>query len=186
MPGTTRDVIEQRGRHGRAPTSAARHRRDVRRERGSAARSSCWSAAQRAIAQADLLVLVLDGQQGLVPGDLEIVAALRASRQAGSRCAINKIDDTQARDGALQFYELGFDPLFEVSRRARQRRRRSARRRSSSAGQAAGRVGAAHDEHDGRPRRAAATPRTRSASPSSAGRTRASRRWSTGCCARSG
>ena len=34
---------------------------------------------QQAIAQADLLLLVLDGQQGLIPGDLEIVARLRAS-----------------------------------------------------------------------------------------------------------
>jgi GTP-binding protein len=36
----------------------------------------------RAIAQADLLVLVLDGRQGLIPGDLNILSALRAHQQS--------------------------------------------------------------------------------------------------------
>ena len=40
---------------------------------------------QRAITQADLLLLVLDGQQGLVPGDLEIVAKMRAIGYADPR-----------------------------------------------------------------------------------------------------
>jgi GTP-binding protein len=69
---------------------------------------------KRAIAQADLLVLVLDGQQGLVPGDLDIVSALRATNTP-ILAVVNKIDAKKAREGALQFYELGFDPLFEVS-----------------------------------------------------------------------
>jgi GTP-binding protein len=69
---------------------------------------------QQAIGQADLLLLVLDGQQGLVPGDLEIVAKLRAS-DTPILAVVNKIDVRKAREAALQFYELGFDPLFEVS-----------------------------------------------------------------------
>ena len=69
---------------------------------------------QQAIAQADLLLLVLDGQQGLVPGDLEIVAKLRAS-DTPILAVVNKIDVRKAREAALQFYELGFDPLFEIS-----------------------------------------------------------------------
>jgi len=68
----------------------------------------------RAIAQADLLVLVLDGQQGLIPGDLDIVSALRATNKP-ILAVVNKIDVKKAREGALQFYELGIDPLFEVS-----------------------------------------------------------------------
>ncbi len=69
---------------------------------------------QQAITQADLLLLVLDGQQGLVPGDLEIVAKMRAS-DTPILAVVNKIDVRKAREAALQFYELGFDPLFEVS-----------------------------------------------------------------------
>jgi len=69
---------------------------------------------QQAITQADLLLLVLDGQQGLVPGDLEIVEKLRAS-DTPILALVNKIDVRKAREAALQFYELGFDPLFEVS-----------------------------------------------------------------------
>jgi GTPase len=69
---------------------------------------------QEAIAQADLLLLVLDGQEGLVPGDLEIVSRLRASNRP-ILAVVNKIDVRKARDAALQFYELGFDPLFEIS-----------------------------------------------------------------------
>jgi GTPase len=69
---------------------------------------------RRAISQADLLVLVLDGQQGLVPGDLDIVSALRATNTP-ILAVVNKIDAKKARESAMQFYELGFDPLFEVS-----------------------------------------------------------------------
>src|SRR4029453_18219391 len=51
---------------------------------------------------------------GVVPGDLEIVSELRAN---GKRtiAVVNKIDVRKAREAALQFYELGIDPLFEVS-----------------------------------------------------------------------
>ena len=57
---------------------------------------------QQAITQADLLLLVLDGQQGLVPGDLEIVAKMRAS-DTPILAVVNKIDVRKAREAALQF-----------------------------------------------------------------------------------
>jgi GTPase len=69
---------------------------------------------RRAIEQADLLLFVLDGDQGVVSGDLEIVAGLRAT-DTPILAVVNKIDIKKARDAALQFYELGFDPVFEVS-----------------------------------------------------------------------
>ena len=69
---------------------------------------------QEAVAKADLLVLVLDGQHGLIPGDLEIVEELRATGTP-ILAVVNKIDARKARDASMQFYELGFDPLFEVS-----------------------------------------------------------------------
>ena len=69
---------------------------------------------KEAITRADLLVVVLDGQHGLVPGDLDIVKQLRAS---GSPilAVVNKIDAKKAREASMQFYELGIDPMFEVS-----------------------------------------------------------------------
>jgi GTP-binding protein len=69
---------------------------------------------KEAIGQADLLVVVLDGQQGLVPGDFEIVEQLRASGTP-ILAVVNKTDVKKAREMAMQFYELGLDPLLEVS-----------------------------------------------------------------------
>jgi GTP-binding protein len=69
---------------------------------------------RRAIAQADLLVLVVDGREGLVPGDREIA---KVAREAGvpALVAINKTDDRRARSNAMEFYQLGFDQVFEIS-----------------------------------------------------------------------
>ena len=69
---------------------------------------------RRAIGDADLLVLVVDGREGLVGGDREIA---RVVREAGKPAliAVNKIDDRRARNGALEMYQLGFDPVFEIA-----------------------------------------------------------------------
>jgi len=69
---------------------------------------------RRAIGDADLLVLVVDGREGLVGGDREIA---RVVREAGKPAllAVNKIDDRRARSGALEMYQLGFDPVFEIA-----------------------------------------------------------------------
>ena len=69
---------------------------------------------RRAIQDGDLLVFVVDGREGLVPGDREIAEALRAANKPAI-LAINKTDDRRARAGAVEFYQLGFDPVFEVS-----------------------------------------------------------------------
>ena len=113
VPGTTRDVIEQAASwHGVdftlldtggmfGPTDDPLHELVVEKGRG-------------AIEHADLLVLVLDGDHGLVAGDLDIVSRLRATGKP-ILAVVNKIDVKKARAGALQFYELGLDPIFEVS-----------------------------------------------------------------------
>jgi len=69
---------------------------------------------QRAIKEADLLVLVVDGREGLVPGDAEIARDMRAA-DVPAMVAINKSDDHRAKAGALEFYQLGFEPVFEIS-----------------------------------------------------------------------
>src|SRR2546423_1928446 len=56
----------------------------------------------RAIAGADVLVLVVDGREGLVPGDETIARQLRETgRQV--LLAINKIDDKRASDAQSDF-----------------------------------------------------------------------------------
>src|SRR5437762_8222828 len=69
---------------------------------------------QRAIVGADLLVMIVDGREGLVPGDQTIARELH---EAGPPVvlAINKTDDKRARDSAMDFYQLGFEPVVEIS-----------------------------------------------------------------------
>lgn len=67
-----------------------------------------------ALAGADLIVFVVDGREGLVPGDEDIAQAVRASGHP-VLLAINKTDDRRAAAGVLDLYRLGFDPIIEVS-----------------------------------------------------------------------
>jgi GTP-binding protein len=69
---------------------------------------------QRALKSADLIVFVVDGREGLIAGDQEIAAAVRDAN-VPVLLAINKMDDRRARDGALELYRMGFDPVVEIS-----------------------------------------------------------------------
>ena len=67
---------------------------------------------RRAVAGADLLVFLVDGREGLVPGDQTIARELR---EAGVPVlmAVNKTDDKRA--SAAEFYQLGYEPVVEIS-----------------------------------------------------------------------
>jgi GTP-binding protein len=69
---------------------------------------------RRAIGDADLIVLVVDGREGLVGGDREIAKVVREAGKP-ALLAVNKLDDKRARSGALEMYQLGFDPVFEIA-----------------------------------------------------------------------
>ena len=69
---------------------------------------------QRAMKQADLLVFVVDGREGLVPGDQTIARELRRTG-VPTILAINKTDDKRAKDSVVEFYQLGFEPVVEIS-----------------------------------------------------------------------
>src|SRR5436305_1726789 len=69
---------------------------------------------QRAIRSADILVFVVDGREGLVPGDERIAQELRQTGRP-VLVAINKTDDKRAQASAMEFFQLGFDPVIEVS-----------------------------------------------------------------------
>jgi GTPase len=69
---------------------------------------------QRAIVGADLIVLVGDGREGLVGGDQTIARELRETGKP-LLLAVNKTDDKRARDASAEFYQLGIDPVLEIS-----------------------------------------------------------------------
>src|SRR6195256_3221980 len=69
---------------------------------------------RRAIVGAELLVLLVDGREGLVPGDERIARELRETGRP-VLLAINKTDDKRALKSAMEFFQLGFDPVLEIS-----------------------------------------------------------------------
>jgi GTP-binding protein len=67
--------------------------------------------ARAAIAEADLVLLVVDARAGVTPGDEELAAILRVARRPVLVLA-NKIDDPAQEALALEFHRLGLgDPL---------------------------------------------------------------------------
>src|SRR3954468_1731005 len=69
---------------------------------------------QRAIVGADLLVLMVDGREGLIPGDERIARELRETG-IPIVLAINKTDDKRSQKSSMEFFQLGFDPVMEIS-----------------------------------------------------------------------
>jgi GTP-binding protein len=69
---------------------------------------------RRALDGADLVVMVVDGREGLVGGDQTIARELLETGKP-LLMAVNKTDDKRARDGSLEFYQLGIDPVLEIS-----------------------------------------------------------------------
>lgn len=72
-----------------------------------------WQA-EMAIDQADIVVFVVDGKEGLTQNDLVVRDILRKSGKQVI-VAINKIDNKSAQDHLYDFYELGFDRYIPIS-----------------------------------------------------------------------
>lgn len=70
--------------------------------------------AEIAIDQADVIVFVVDGKEGLTENDFEVRNLLRKSNKKVI-VAINKIDVKEAKDNIYDFYELGFDTYIPIS-----------------------------------------------------------------------
>ena len=113
VPGTTRDVITH-------PVTWERYHFDLTDTGGLFGASEdplhelVRVHGSRALASADLIVMVVDGREGLIPGDEEIA---KATRDAGVPVilAINKSDDRRSRAGSLELYRLGFETVIPVS-----------------------------------------------------------------------
>ncbi len=113
QPGTTRDrhfgAGDWNGRSfwvvdtgGLVPDSPVALDRAIRRQ------------VELALAEADLILFVVDGQQGLTPVDREIAAHLRKTSRP-VLLAVNKLDDLPDTSAQYQFYELGLGDPVAVS-----------------------------------------------------------------------
>jgi GTP-binding protein len=71
-------------------------------------------AVDEAIRASDLLLFVVDGQQGLSPLDQALARRLRKSRKP-LILVVNKIDDPKHEFFAVEFTSLGFEPVISVS-----------------------------------------------------------------------
>jgi len=70
--------------------------------------------SEMAIAEADFLVLTMDGRSGLTPLDEEIVSLVR-SIQKPVFLAVNKIDTPKSESLLADFYKLGLEEVFPIS-----------------------------------------------------------------------
>ena len=70
--------------------------------------------AEIAIKDADIVVFIVDGKEGLTHNDLIVRDILRKSNKEVI-VAINKMDVKEAKDNIYDFYELGFEKYIPIS-----------------------------------------------------------------------
>jgi GTP-binding protein len=70
--------------------------------------------AEAAVAEADILLLVMDGKDGPQAGDAEVIDYLRRTGKP-FLLVVNKIDHPGREEILPEFYAFGIDPLFPVA-----------------------------------------------------------------------
>jgi GTP-binding protein len=75
---------------------------------------AAFDQVQIAIDSANVIVLVVNVQEGMVPLDREVAQRLRQSGKP-VLVAVNKVDTSKAESGVPEFAELGFEKLFPVT-----------------------------------------------------------------------
>jgi GTPase len=129
IPGTTRDrlygqvewndesfVVIDTGGLEVGPESAAQPT-DKRGSLSTASQSyvgAIRNQAEIAIAEADIVVMVADGRDGMTAADEEIAEVLRRSNKPVI-LAVNKIDNDERADRVYEFYRLGIGDPYPVS-----------------------------------------------------------------------
>jgi GTPase len=117
MPGVTRDRVTAEAEwHGRPFTLVDTG--GIGLLRGEKSEDVIVSAAfdqvQLAIESANVIILVVNVQEGIVPLDTEVAKRLHAAGKPVI-VAVNKVDTYRAEKGLTEFSALGFDKLFPVS-----------------------------------------------------------------------
>ena len=67
-----------------------------------------------AIREADLILFLMDGREGLMPTDLEVAGYLRKITKP-IFYVVNKIDGERQEEGVYDFYRLGMGQLYSIS-----------------------------------------------------------------------
>src|SRR5882724_7481172 len=117
QPGVTRDrVTAQAEWHGRPFTLVDTGGIGLlRREKAdNIIVRAALEQVQIAIEAANVIILVVNVQEGIVPLDREAAARLRHSGKP-VLVAVNKVDTHRVEVQAMEFAELGFDKIFPVS-----------------------------------------------------------------------
>ena len=70
--------------------------------------------AELAINEADVVIFITDGKEGITSSDLAVGDILRRSNKKVI-VAINKVDTKKSNDNVYDFYELGFDYYIPIS-----------------------------------------------------------------------
>lgn len=112
LPGVTRDRIYQEATYnnkkfylidtGGIDASKMRFNDEIKMQ------------AEIAIKDADIVVFIVDGKEGLTSNDLMVRDLLRKSNKKVI-VAINKIDNKESANHIYDFYELGFDTYIPIS-----------------------------------------------------------------------
>ncbi|HYG34905.1 MAG TPA: ribosome biogenesis GTPase Der [Clostridia bacterium] len=117
MPGVTRDRVsaeaEWRGRPFTLVDTGGIGL--LRREKANdVIARAALEQVELAIEAANVIILVVNVQEGIVPLDREAADRLRQSGKS-VLVAVNKVDTHRIENSALEFAELGFDKVFSVS-----------------------------------------------------------------------
>jgi GTP-binding protein len=67
-----------------------------------------------AVEEADIILFLMDGREGLLPADIEVSHRLRASGKPVIY-AVNKVDGEKQEEQLADFYRLGIETLFSLS-----------------------------------------------------------------------
>ena len=70
--------------------------------------------SQLAIEEADIILFVMDGREGVTPADHEVCKMLRRIEKP-VLYVINKVDGDKQEDEVVEFYDLGIDELLTIS-----------------------------------------------------------------------
>ncbi|MBN1335798.1 MAG: ribosome biogenesis GTPase Der [Deltaproteobacteria bacterium] len=113
-PGVTRDRLYGSFVHAGRPFVVMDTGGYEPSEPGVSLLAAMRTQVEAAIAEADVLLLVLDRTTGLLPADEEVVALLRATEKP-LLVGVNKVDEPRHENDLADFWSLGFDRLFAVS-----------------------------------------------------------------------
>ena len=117
QPGVTRDRITAEAEwHGRAFTLVDTGGIGLlRREKaGDVIIKAAMEQVDLAVESANVIILVVNVQEGIVPLDREVAQKLRCSGKP-ILVAVNKVDTHRAEASADEFAQLGFEKIFPVS-----------------------------------------------------------------------